>query len=346
MNNNEIVITVSEEHLDGNASIRLDVLLQSINGFSRVKNAQVIKSGHVQLQGREVVFKPSYKVHLGDVLIMRMCDPSPQTVEPYSCFQYETDSAADIIANINGIIVVDKQPGLLVHPVSQKEYQPSIVNDLLNQGIELYNAGDIRKCGVLHRLDKSVSGLVLFVSDKSAYYHMIKVFANRKIEKFYIALCYGNIPIDNTSGDIRSFISSDSINKCMRSEILDDATKHNASSRYKVLFSFNGKAIVLIKLETGRTHQARLHMRDIGMPIIGDIKYGEAMHPYYDIHLPLNGQRTMLHSFAVAFTDYHGNRQQLFAPIHDDMMCAIKVMFGDIPNLHKLIANAISNNCN
>ncbi|MFC1700712.1 RluA family pseudouridine synthase [Patescibacteria group bacterium] len=176
----------------------------------------------------------------------------------------------DIIFENSDIIVIDKPAGLLVHPTHKKE-KDTLIDWLINYYPEIRNVGDDKnRPGIVHRLDKDTSGLLIIVKNNKYFDYLKKLFANRKIEKKYLALVVGHLK--EKKGIITKSISLSKKNYKKRSALLDSHSK-TAITKYKVIKEYKDYSLLEISPKTGRTHQIRIHLSSIGYPIAGDKQY-------------------------------------------------------------------------
>ena len=184
----------------------------------------------------------------------------------------------DIIHEINNIIVINKKPGVLVHPDKYTK-SGTMVDFLVGYCPEIKNVGEIDRPGIVHRLDKDTSGLIVCAKNQAAYEHLIKEFKEKKVVKKYKALVYGRVKD-------KSGVITYSIAKKGRSEKLE------AITYYKVIKYIKDYTLLDVEIKTGRMHQIRQHMKMFGYPIVGDQEY-----TFKNLKAPYPIKRQFLHSY-------------------------------------------------
>lgn len=249
------------EHLKG---MRLD---QALSHFldSRTQATRLIKQGAVQVSSAKII-KPSYKVDEGDVIHVAgfeaiEVEDEQSTLEPY-------DYPIPIIFEDDHILVVDKPAGLVVHP-SHGHRNDTLVNALIHK-LNPEVGSNEKRPGLVHRLDKDVSGLLVLSKSHTAHHFLAKQFPTRQIKRRYLAICYNPIRYDN--GRIETFITRHP--KDRKKFMASKKEGKQCITLFKVLNSYS-KDISLIEFEllTGRTHQARIHSLEISRGILGDETY-------------------------------------------------------------------------
>ncbi len=246
------------------AGIRLDKALVSLcEDLSRSRLKNLILEGCVEID--DIVMQdPSYKVKLGQEIALTIPEVKESIPQPQSI-------PLDIVYEDKDIIVVNKPAGMVVHP-APGSYDGTLVNALLAHcGNELSGIGGVKRPGIVHRLDKDTSGLLVVAKNDQAHHGLSKQFADRTISRHYYALVWG-VP-KPTQGTIEGNIGRHHHHR-QKMAILKHGGKP-ARTHYKVIKTFNALAcLVECKLESGRTHQIRVHMTEKGHSIIGDAIYG------------------------------------------------------------------------
>lgn len=256
---------------------RLDLFLSSkLAGLTRAKIQKFIKEKLVSLSGR--FEKAGYRLKPGEKIEIII----PEKVETGLIPE---DIPVKILYEDEDIIVIDKPSGMVVHPGAGVE-KGTLVNALLFHRPEIASVGSDKRPGIVHRLDKETSGVMVVAKNDFAYHFLQKEFKERRVKKEYIAIVKCNLK--NTEGVIELPIGRD---KNDRKKISGRTTKsREAITEYKLIREKGNLKILSVRPRTGRTHQIRVHLKSIGCPILGDKKYGGS--PY---------KRLALHSYSISF---------------------------------------------
>jgi len=231
---------------------------------TRIKNLILKKNLKINNQ---ITINPSKKVSYGDKIIFEVSEPKKQSLKP---FNYKLD----IFYEDEDLIVINKASGISMHP-GAGNYDNTLVNALINyNGKKLSNIGDELRPGIVHRIDKDTSGLVLIAKNNKSHEHLSNQFANHTISRVYQALIWGKLRPQN--GKIETLITRSSKNRQMMEVGIKKGKK--SITNYKTIEIFENNKIptfslVECSLETGRTHQIRVHMSYKGNNILGDKKY-------------------------------------------------------------------------
>jgi 23S rRNA pseudouridine1911/1915/1917 synthase len=248
--------------LDGE---RIDRVTALLTGINRADATALVLDGVVEINGQAVTAK-AHRLHEGDLITINwepvMVDTRP-TAEP--------DLDVNIVFVDDEVIVVDKAPGVVVHP-GHGQPDHTLVNALLARFPELSDVGDAHRPGIVHRLDKETSGLLMVARSPAVYDDLVAQLAARTVQRRYTALVWGHV--ENPAGRIEA-----PIGRSPRDPTLMAVTERGkpAVTDYVVLDTFDEPApvtLVQCKLHTGRTHQIRVHLRAIGHPVLGDDRYG------------------------------------------------------------------------
>ncbi|ARK22654.1 RluA family pseudouridine synthase [Sporosarcina ureae] len=251
----EYVIT---EELTGN---RIDKALATLQpDWSRTQIQQWVKDEHVKVNDSSV--KPNYKVKTDDKIALEQPDVEEYDVEAENL-------NLEIVYEDQDVLVVNKPVGMVVHP-SAGHVSGTLVNGLMYQVKDLSGINGIMRPGIVHRIDKDTSGLLMVAKNDKAHVSLVNQLVDKSVNRVYTALVHGHIPHDN--GTIDAPIGRDKRDR-QRMAVVDDG-KH-AVTHFKVLERFGDYTLVECRLETGRTHQIRVHMKYIGYPLVGDPKYGQ-----------------------------------------------------------------------
>lgn len=296
--------TLTLEVNEMDAGTRLDAYLaRYIDGWSRARLQRLIEAGDILVNGK--VAKPSYKVSAKDNVEVEL------TPAPASNFSPE-NIPLEIIFEDDHVIVVNKPAGLVVHPAAGI-YSGTLANALAYHFQQLSNAGSIRP-GIVHRLDKDTSGLLVVAKTESDHENLADQFRAREVFKSYIALVYGVV---KQSGRIEQPIARDPRNRT-RMAIVSGG--RGALSLYKIRRSYDSFTLLDVQLKTGRTHQIRVHLAWLKHPVVGDELYGSGRdNNIQDAQLRAHirkMKRQFLHAEQLGFRHPHTGKQMHFvAPL-------------------------------
>lgn len=296
MNNMEPVVFTAEEK-----GQRLDVfVVERFPELSRSHVQKLIEQGNVLVDGS--VRKANYKLRGGEAVQVTVPQAEPISVEP-------EDIPLDILYEDKDIIVVNKARGMVVHPASGV-YSGTLVNALLYHCQDLSGInGEIRP-GIVHRLDKDTSGVMVCAKNDTAHLDLAEQIRTKTAHRTYWAIVHGNIKEE--AGIIKGDIGRHPTDRKKMAIVRENGKP--AVTHFKVLERFGEYTLVECKLETGRTHQIRVHMTSIGHPLINDPKYG----PKKSSPFAINGQA--LHSLQLTLTHPVTKEEMTFtAPIPTDM---------------------------
>ena len=242
---------------------RLDrFLAQRWAAHSRSTFQKLIRDGRV-LVNDEPVTKPSAEVHRGDRIFVRLYKRRPLGIVPEPI-------PISVLYEDDDIIAVNKQPGILVHPARGNPHG-TLVNAVAHHADALSTGGDPWRPGVVHRLDRDTSGVIVFAKNDAVHGRLARQWENRTVEKEYLAVVEG-VPeldadvIDQPLGRDRRIRE--------RYAVRRDGTGRDALSQYQVAETFDGFSAVHVRIHTGRTHQIRIHMAHIGHRVVADRQYG------------------------------------------------------------------------
>ncbi|CAM1340095.1 RluA family pseudouridine synthase [Tenacibaculum aestuarii] len=248
---------------DGQVPLRVDKFLMNfIENATRNKIQQAAKAGNVLVN--DVVVKPNYKVKPKDVVRVVLTYP------PHENLLVAEDIPIDIVYEDDEVIVVNKPAGMVVHP-GHGNYSGTLVNGLIHH-IENLPKNSNERPGLVHRIDKDTSGLLVVAKTEYAMAHLSKQFFDRTTERLYYALVWGNIEEDQ--GTIEGNIGRSFKNRLQMDVFPDGEHGKHAVTHYKVIERLTYVTLVQCKLETGRTHQIRAHFKHIGHTLFNDERYG------------------------------------------------------------------------
>ncbi len=267
-----------------------------------------IADGRVTVNGRTA--KPATAVRAGDAVA---CRPPERRAAPG--LEGEAGELA-VLYEDGELAVIDKQPGVAVHPGAGLD-RGTLVHFLLHRFPEIGAVGGAGRPGIVHRLDKDTTGALVVARTESAYAGLSAAFAERRIDKTYLAVVYGAPPV---SGQIDLPIGR---HRHDRKRMQTRPDGRPAITRYRRLETAAGVSRLEIKLETGRTHQIRVHLKAIGHPLVGDPTYGEARWKGLPgaVRRPLKTfPRPALHAWRLAFVHpVSGERVAVEAPVPEDL---------------------------
>jgi 23S rRNA pseudouridine1911/1915/1917 synthase len=280
---------------------RLDIFLaQSIRGLSRSQIKKIITEKKAIVDGQEK--KGSYRLREGEKVDIHY-DPTPlQELEP-------EEISLDVIYSDNDILVIEKPSGLIVHP-GAGALKSTLVNALLFHFPELKNVGAENRPGIVHRLDKETSGLMVVARNQLAYEKLKHKFQAREVEKVYLGLVWGKMP--HPKGHIDWPIGRHK--KHGQRMSISTRKPRSAETHYSVSNEYEELSLLEIKPVTGRTHQIRVHFSAAGHPLIGDTRYGKRKS---------KGKcpRLFLHSFRLSFAHPRTGEKVSFESPLPDVLC-------------------------
>jgi len=301
------------------AGKRLDVLVAAnLSGHSRSFIAHLITSGRIKVH--EKIIKPGYRVKSGDQVEGSIPPPEPLLFRPEPI-------PIESLYEDEQMIVINKQPGLVVHP-APGHYSGTLVNALLYHCPTLGGIGGKIRPGIVHRLDKDTSGVLVAAKTDTAHQRLAEQFKSREVQKQYLALVYGDIKED--SGTVTLAIGRHPVDRKKMSTRSRKA--RGAETRWKVRERFDCATLLELDLKTGRTHQIRVHCAAIGHPVVSDPVYGGRRR----LDLPASGKnfplqikaaRQMLHAWRLQFAHPLTAALMFFeAPLPADMLGLLEAL--------------------
>lgn len=289
--------TVTAEAED--AGTRADVFLAAKLGVSRSNMQKLLEDGRVKRS--EKIIKANYKVRAGEMFVVDIPEPEPIEAVPENI-------PLDIIYEDDDVVVLNKARGMVVHP-APGNYTGTLVNALLYHCSNLSGINSAIRPGIVHRLDKDTSGIMIVAKNDAAHISLSQQIQSKTAVRTYIAVVRGNIKTD--SGTIETQIARDKTDRKKMTVVKEGG--RDAITDYEVLERFGKYTLVRCKLRTGRTHQIRVHMEYLGYPLVGDPKYSPMKTPF-----GIKGQA--LHSHTLEFTHPRtGERMKFEAPLPEDM---------------------------
>lgn len=309
----------------GSAGTRLDLFLadhfkrakSSERGLSRSEIQRLIGEGQITLNGAKT--KSSTRIRSNDQIDIRLLPPCDATLSSEAL-------PLEILYEDADCIVINKAPGVTVHPAAG-HWSGTLVNALLHHCPDLEGIGGVRRPGIVHRLDKDTSGVMIVAKNMLAYQGLVLQFKNRTVEKEYVALAWGKVMpdkglIDRPIGRHRSDRKKmSSIHFSQRSR--KALTEWTVVQRFALAGATSRAALSLLRLRphTGRTHQLRVHLADSGYPLVGDRVYGKQRKSAAQTHDPVleSFPRQALHAETLVVSHVRtGERTKFIAPLPDD----------------------------
>ncbi len=244
------------------AGARLDRwLAETVSELSRARVQALIAAGHVRVDGASC--KASHRLRAGERVSVEIPPPPPEELEPESM-------TLAIVHEDDHVLVLDKPAGMVVHP-GAGHARGTLVAGVLAHAPRVAGVGGPRRPGVVHRLDKGTSGLLVVAKTSAAYHSLVGQLKARTVRRRYLAVVHGRVRL--VEGVVDAPIGRDPRHR-QRMAIRPEGTGRRAVTRYRVLERFAGFTYLEARLETGRTHQIRVHLASLGHPVAGDDTYG------------------------------------------------------------------------
>lgn len=288
---------------------RLDrYLVAALADLSRTRVQQLIAEGAIQVNGRES--KAGYLLRAGDEIFVDLLPLAPQAEKARP-----RPLPLDIVYEDDDLLIINKAPGMVVHP-APGHADDTLVNALLAFYPNLQSSGGERRPGIVHRLDRDTSGLLIVAKNERAQAALIAQMQRREIVKRYVALVEGVIALDQ--GSIDAPIGRNPRHR--QQMAITVVGSREARTHFRVLERFARHTLLLIQLETGRTHQIRVHLKAIGHPVVGDPTYGSGS-VIRGAHL----NRQFLHASQLQFTHpISGKPLQFEIPLPPDLQMVLE----------------------
>ena len=295
-------------------NLRIDVFINNKKkNISRTRVKNLILNKSLKLNNK-IMIDPAKKVRYGDSLSLSIPEPKKASLKPY---KYKLD----IVYEDKDLMVLNKPAGIVMHP-GAGNFDNTIVNALINYDKDsLSNIGDEMRPGIVHRIDKNTSGLVVIAKNNQTHEHLSNQFSQHSIKRIYQLLIWGKIR--PSKGKIETLITRSSKNRQMME--VSNMKGKKAITNYKTVELFENKntptlSLLECKLETGRTHQIRVHMNYLGNSIVGDDKYKKKfkkiknIDPILEKNL-INLNRQFLHAKIIGFIHPKKNKEMIFDSI-------------------------------
>ena len=246
------------------AGMRLDAFVSASGELTRSAASRLIEEGAITVGGKPVA--KNYKLRAGDEVEILLPEPTSSEAQP-------EDIALDVVYEDSDIIVINKPVGMVVHPAVGNE-KGTLVNALLYHcGDSLSGIGGVVRPGIVHRIDKDTSGLLVVAKNDDAHNYLAERIKTHEVGRIYYALLVGNLKEEQ--GTVDAPIGRHPRDRKKMAVLgASDGRSRNAVTHYEVLERYRGYCFVRCRLETGRTHQIRVHMAHLGHPLVGDVTYG------------------------------------------------------------------------
>ena len=294
------------------ARMRVDSAVAEVEeGLSRAAARRLIESGHITVAGLAV--KPSHRLRVGERVEGRIPEAEPASLEPEAI-------PLQIVFEDSFLVVVDKPAGMVVHPATG-HHEGTLVHALLHHCDDLSGIGGVRRPGIVHRLDKGTSGLLVVAKNDEAHRGLAAQFKAHSILREYLALVRGapgsergsiDAPIGRHPRDRKRFSTRVRVGRAA-------VTNWSVEARFKDL------TLLRVRLETGRTHQIRVHLASVGLPIAGDPDYGGGRRASRSLGLG----RQALHAAVLGFDHPRGGERRRFeSPLPPDLASLVEKLRG------------------
>ncbi|MCS7201446.1 MAG: RluA family pseudouridine synthase [Dictyoglomus sp.] len=287
---------------------RLDKYLAQILPLTRSQIQKLIKDGNIKVNGKPA--KGSQRVKIGDEIEIEIPPPESTDLIP-------EDIKLDIIYEDEDLLIVNKPRGMVVHPACG-HYSGTLVNALLHHVGSLSQIGGKIRPGIIHRLDKDTTGLILIAKNDFTHLALSEQLKNRTLKRIYWALVEGEVPWEEKRVELPI-----GRHPVYRKKMAVVSSGKSAISYFKVLERFKGYTLLCVNLETGRTHQIRVHLSYLGIPVVGDAIYGKK-----DKKFGVSGQ--LLHAKEIVF--FHPRKREYMS------------FSSDLPSDFKEVLNQLRNN--
>ncbi len=304
-------ITITEQEV----GTRIDQMLTDRLEISRSKVQKIIKAGEVTVNSK--VAKPNHKLEENDEVEFPEIDTTPIVKDP------KDTPTLNILYEDDDLLVINKPAGLIVHPVVEEDINPTVVDAVLKLHPEVINVGDDKiRPGIVHRLDKAVSGTMVIAKTQEMFENLKEQFQNRTIGKEYLAMVYGKLPKDH--GTINLKIARSEGRGKMVARTGDQEGK-DALTEYDVIQEFKNTTYIKVKIHTGRTHQIRVHFYAIDHPLVGDKLYKKKKMRHVR---PIEMDRIFLHAHKLSLVLKDGSQKTFTSPLPKEL----QELMDNLPN--------------
>ncbi|MBC2855981.1 MAG: RluA family pseudouridine synthase [Cetobacterium sp.] len=299
-----------------NKGQRLDAYISEVlDDATRTYIQKLIDNGNIEIVGKDKI-KSGNKLKGNEEIIIKI--PEDEILE-----LLPEDIPLNIVYQDSDMVIINKTHNIIVHP-AQGFYTGTLVNAVLYHIKDLSGINGVIRPGIVHRLDKDTSGLIIVAKNDDAHVKLTNMFKDKTIEKRYVCICKGIFKDRN--GRVETLIGRDP--KDRKKMAVVDMNGKNAITNYTVVDEFNNFSLVEVRIETGRTHQIRVHMKYLNHPILGDSVYGNGT----DI-----AKRQMLHSYYLKFNHPRtGEEMQIVGELPEDFIAVAKKLKLDTSKIEKI----------
>lgn len=283
------------------AGQRADSGLAQLLDVTRSNMQKLLDEGRAVKENDGKALKANYRLRAGDVILVTLPEPQPLDVQPENI-------PLDIIYEDEDVVVVNKARGMVVHPAAGN-YSGTLVNALLHHCRNLSGINGVIRPGIVHRLDKDTSGIMICAKNDAAHLSLSRQIQEKTAQRTYLAVVRGNVKTDG--GVITTLLGRDKDDRKKMAVVSEGGRE--AVTEYTVLERFGKYTVLQCRLRTGRTHQIRVHLEYLGHPLVGDPKYSPMKTPF-----AIKGQA--LHSLTLDFVHPRtGAAMHFEAPLPEDM---------------------------
>jgi len=282
--------------------VRLDIFLSQKYSFSRHQAQKLIDNGSVLVNGK-IITKSNFNAKENDKIQIKEKEEKSIDIVPNFAINL------DVIFEHEGFLIINKPAGILVHPVSAKDVADTLVSALIARYPEIKSIGEGGRPGIVHRLDREVSGLMVIARNQEYYQYLLKVFTDHRVIKKYYALVHGQ-PKEE-SGIISLGIGRTKRGKIIATQYAEKVKDYKtAITKYQVIKIFKKYSFVEIETLTGRTNQIRAHFKAIGHSLVGDELYGGRKDGL---------ERIFLHAFYLNFVDMNSVAREFVSSLPEEL---------------------------
>lgn len=294
---------------------RLDAFLEeNLEGMTRSYIKKLIDEGDIYIEGKKKV-KSGSKLKEKDEVVVRIPEDEILNIEAENL-------PIDIVFEDKHMVVINKEPNMVVHP-APGNYTGTLVNAVMYHIKDLSTINGVIRPGIVHRLDKDTSGLIIIAKNDEAHLKLTDMFKEKTIDKTYVCICKGNFKSDE--GRIETLIGRNP--KDRKKMAIVEKNGKIAISNYRVLDRVDGFSLVEVGIETGRTHQIRVHMKSLNHPILGDEVYGSPSK---------KAKRQMLHAYKLEFIHpITGEDMKIIGDIPEDFQGVARNLKIDLEKIEK-----------